>query len=279
MIDLVTVVFKDELPVLKLQAASIARYCRNIGIKNIYVLVNDSNDVVRLIDTKWWGELSSCVSVIPRSMFSTEFVDNGWVSQQILKLLGATLSYNTWSMVLDAKTIFVRDVDLQEVLDDSGRVRVGTLGTQTVFEHSRLIINNLYGIDLQQQLGPGGVPFFFRNDMVRAMISDTTKIVRESFPWWFQSQGRLTEFMLYSGYLLYSLGSYDKFYNPHPGFAVVNVCHSEVGRWEPKLQEMQQPKTLTVSVHRNAWSQLTEQQQQQYRDLLIQRNISGADIL
>lgn len=274
MIDLVTVVFKDELPVLKLQAASIARHCRNIGIKNIYVLINDSNDVVRLIDTKWWGELSSCVSVIPRSMFSTEFVDNGWVSQQILKLLGATLSYNTWSMVLDAKTIFVREVNLQEMLDNSGRVRVGTLETPPVFEHSRLIINDLYGIELQRQLGPGGVPFFFHNDTVRSMISDTTKVVGESFPWWFQSQGRLTEFMLYSGYLLYSLGSYEKFYSPQSSFAVVNVCHSEVARWEPKLKEMYLPETLTVSVHRNAWTQLSKQQQQQYRDLLIQKSIT-----
>ena len=36
MIDLVTVVFREELPILKLQAQSVDLYCQNIGIKNTF---------------------------------------------------------------------------------------------------------------------------------------------------------------------------------------------------------------------------------------------------
>jgi hypothetical protein len=57
------------------------------------------------------------------------------------------------------------------------------------------------------------------------------------------------------------------------------MCHSEVSRFDAKLAEMSLPKTNTVSIHRNAWAQLTPEQQQQYRDLLIQHGISQASTL
>jgi hypothetical protein len=42
MIDIVTVVFEQEIPVLRAQAQSIALNCQRIGIRNIYVVLNDS---------------------------------------------------------------------------------------------------------------------------------------------------------------------------------------------------------------------------------------------
>ncbi len=276
MIDLVTVVFQDELPILKLQAASVARYCKNIGIRNIYVVVNDDDDTIHKIDAGWWGDLANHVLVIPRSAFSTEFVDNGWVSQQVLKLLTAAISYNTWSMVLDAKTIFVREVVLSELIDSQGRACVGNMTTFPVFEPARLIVNNLFKIDMTQQLGPGGVPFMLQNDTVRLMIGEISFLTGRSFPRWFQGNGKLTEFMLYSGYVQHKFGNFDMFYSSQLNFQPVNVCHSEVDAWDRKLSEMQQPKTLTVSVHRTAWKQLSNEQQQQYQNFLIDRGIVGA---
>jgi hypothetical protein len=87
-IDLVTVVFEPELPVLRAQAQSINLYCRDLGIKNIYVIVNDHESVAKQIDPAWWGDMQHRVVIMPRRTFSTNFADNGWVSQQVLKLLG-----------------------------------------------------------------------------------------------------------------------------------------------------------------------------------------------
>ncbi len=276
MIDIVTVVFRQEIPVLKVQAESIARYCSNIGIRNIYVVVNDDEDTIHQIDAGWWGNLANHVLVIPRSAFSTQFIDNGWVSQQALKLLAASMSYNTWSMVLDAKTVFVRELELADVIDQQGRARVGTLPVFPVFEPTRLMINELYNIDMKDQLGPGGVPFFFQNDVVRLMIAETTFLAKKSFPIWFQARGRITEFVLYSGYLQYRFGGYDTFYAPDTAFQVVNISHSEVDQFDSKLKQMQDPRTLTVSVHRDAWSQLTDDQRQAYQFRLIESGLIGA---
>jgi hypothetical protein len=279
MIDIVTVVFDAELPVLKLQAQSIDLYCRHIGVRNIYVVVNDLDSVGQQIDPAWWGAFAPQVLIVPRTVFSAEFSNNGWLGQQALKILTASISHNVWSMILDAKTVFVRDLNPAELVDSQGRMRVGHMPVYPVFEPARQIVNEFYQIDLDSQLGPGGVPFFFHNGTVRLMIAETAFRARQSFPNWFQAQGRLTEFVLYSGFVKHRFGSFDAFYSPDNAVFPCNLCHSEVARFDAKLAEMSLPNTSTVSVHRNAWAQLVPEQQQQYRALLIQRGITQAESL
>jgi hypothetical protein len=57
---------------------------------------------------------------------------------------------------------------------------------------------------------------------------------------------------------------------------VVNVSHDETDSWLIKINQMAHRDALTVSVHRGAWAQLTAQQRQEYRDLLLQRGIEAA---
>jgi len=270
MVDIITVVFEQELPVLRQQARSIDLYCHDIG--NIYIVVNDNAKVADQIDRAWWGQYADRVVVLPRSVFSTAYVDNGWLSQQVIKLMTAAVSYTEWSIVLDAKTIFVKSFKLSDITEQQKPV-VGDLDVYPVFEPSRQIVNQLFGIDLTKQLGPGGVPFFFHNATVRAMIAEVEKRTQQSFPAWFQAQGMLTEFLLYSGYLVYT-DKLDKLYNINRcDVDVVNICHSEVASFDRLFKQMCSPTALTVSVHRNAWTNLTAEQQQKYIDLLASRGI------
>jgi hypothetical protein len=276
MIDLTTVVFQDELPVLKLQAQSIALYCQDIGIRNIHVVVNQDQDLQDQIDVNWWGNLHDRVIIVPRSSFDTQFVENGWLSQQILKLLSAGMSHNVWTMVLDAKTIFVKPMMLTQLLDSQQRPQVGQLAVYAVFDRSRQIVNELFNIDLQRQLGPGGVPFVMNNQMVRELISEVEHCTATKFPEWFQAHGMLTEFILYSGYIQYR-GLTDVLYNVDNNTIVpVNICHSEVESFDRMFQRMKDTRTLAVSIHRNAWKQLSGDQKQQYRDFLVSHGITTA---
>jgi hypothetical protein len=178
-------------------------------------------------------------------------------------------------MILDAKTIFVRPLALDQLFSEHGQIQTGQLEVYPVFEPSRQIVNNLFGIKLTAQAGPGGVPFVVNNQIMRDLIADITARVAQSFLPWFQEQGMLTEFLLYSGYVVKMGGSLDNMYSKHNNLGgIVNVCHSEVRAWDRKFKEMQQPDTLTVSVHRNAWTQLTNQQQQQYLSFLSNQGIT-----
>jgi len=276
MIDICTVVFRDELAALRLQAQSIEYFAQDIGVRNIYVVVNDDDWLINDIEADWWGVMKPHVIVVPRTLFSTPWVDDGWVSQQCWKLLAASISYNTWTMVMDAKTVLVQRLNPGHIQDSRGRMRVGRTPLYSVFAESQRITQELFDIEMTEQLGPGGVPFFLHNDTVRMMIADCQVRTAESFPTWFQRQGCLTEFVLYSGYVQMRYGSLDPLYDRDSVIQPVNVCHSEVERYMEKIQQMRRPETTTVSVHRGAWAQLSEEQRHHYRSLLIDRELMVA---
>ena len=268
MIDICTVVFDAELDVLKLQARSIELYCQDIGLKNIFVMVNDSSQV----DPAWYGSFADRVRVVPRSAFDCAWSDNGWISQQVLKLLGSAMSNNAWCMIVDAKTLFVRPVNLDQMIVD-GRAATGSLSIYPVFDTSRNITNKLFDVDLPEQLGPGGVPFFVEPSLTREMIREVEHRTGQDFTDYFQQQGMLTEFILYSGYVWLRDCTFDRRYHPQSRIHPANLCHSETGIFDSKFRTMNQPETLTVSIHRNAWSKLSNEQQQQYHRLLAERGI------
>jgi hypothetical protein len=274
MIDICTVVFRDEIPALECQAQSVALYCQDLQPRNIYVVVNDHESLAQEIDPNWWGTMASRVLVVPRTAFSAPWVEDGWVNQQLWKLLVPSISYNCFTMVLDAKTVITKPIQRAQLVDQQGRLKVGIRDIQPVFEASRQITQELFDIEMTKQIGPAGVPHFFHNDTVRLMIADVTLKTQQSFPAWFQKQGKLTEFILYSGYLLMKYHSLDAIYNTQQEvMQPVNVCHSEVAGFDQKFQHMLDNNTTSVSVHRRAWKQLTLDQQNQYRTFLIDQGI------
>ena len=271
MIDIVTVVFQDELPVLKLQAESIDLYCQDMNLGLIYVIVND--DTLD-IDTAWWGSFSDRVRIVARTVWPIQYAENGWLTQQLLKLLGAANSTNTWTMVLDAKTILVQPIDLTRIFDQSDRLTWGYFEIFPVFEPARVIVSKLFNIELKNVAGPAGVPFFFHNGTVRSMIKDVELRTNQMFADWFQQQGMVTEFILYSGYLQYRDTTLDVTYTRSTEtYKVCNVCHTETEIFNLKFIEMMHPDTLTVSVHRKAWTALSDIQRKAYKDYLILHGI------
>jgi hypothetical protein len=265
MIDLITVVFEDELATLKNQAKSIAVYGQNIG--TIFVVVNDDFGTGSRIDRAWWGIYQDRVQVVSRTAFGDAWSNNGWLSQQVLKLMTATISSNKWSMILDAKTFFVRPM-----IEFEQFPAVGQLDIYPVFEPSQQIVNRLFGITLTKQLGPGGVPFVINTKEVRDMVTWIEERTKQDFVKWFQDQGMLTEFILYSGWIQYQHSGFEPLYNiSKSDIRPCNLCHSEVASFDRKFALMQ--STDTVSIHRNAWTQLTPAQQTQYTEFLADRGI------
>lgn len=264
MIDIVTVVFESELEVLQLQAKSLARYVNNVD--SVTVVVNQ--DQACNIDSRWWGTYQPYVTVMHRDLFGRDWSANGWVSQQALKLVAASRCACEWAVILDAKTIFVNNFMM-----DPERPAVGRLDIYPVFEASKNIANRLFDIGLKHQLGPGGVPFIINTQQVRDMIAWIENHTQQNFTSWFQAQGMLTEFILYSAWIEFNSGSLNTIYNTKTNNIVpVNICHSEVAQFEQKLSKM--PTATTVSIHRNAWAQLTDHQKKQYMDFLSSRGIA-----
>ena len=268
MTDIITVVFREELSVLKLQAKSIELYCQDLDIGNIIVVVNDDDLDLSELDHSWWGQFSDRVVFVHRQTWNINYAENGWLTQQLLKMLATGVGKSEWSIVLDAKTIFVRPVKKL-----AQRPTVGKQFIAPVFSVSQQRVSDLFGVDLSYQLGPAGIPFIFNNQLVQDMINEVERLTSCSFGQWFQEQGMITEFILYSGYVLYKFGSYDTIYDTKrlPAIVPCNLCHSEVPSFDHKFTQMQ--LTDTVSIHRKAWSQLTNEQQFKYTNFLASRGI------
>jgi hypothetical protein len=221
------------------QAQSIDLFCEDLGIKNIYVIVNDQDSLVQQIDTAWWGQFQDRVRILPRSMFSTDYVANGWVSQQVLKLLGAALSHNHWSMILDAKTLITDRMSAEMFVITDCRSTLGRFPIQPVFEPAAKIAGDLFDIKLDHVIAPAGVPFFFHNLTVRQMIAEIENRTGQHFPEWFQQQGMLTEFVLYSGFVQYKYQTLNSMYlGTNTQRLCNNVCHSEVDLVDTKLNSV-----------------------------------------
>lgn len=278
MIDIATVVMREELPMLRLQAESVARHAHSIGTRNIYVVVNDDDAVVREIDSSWWGHMQGQVLVVPRTAFSSPWVEDGWVSQQVWKLLTAAMSYNLFTMVLDAKTILTRTIQADWLFTPDGKLRSGAdFPIYPVFQPSQKIIEQVLDIKMQHQAGPGGVPFFFHNDTVRLMIADITVHTMTSFPRWFQDQGRVTEFMLYSGYVQKRYGGLESIYAERaPEMDPINLCHSDPRSFDEFMSDAEQRDGVSIGIHRRRWAVMTEAERQRYRLFLIDRGITTA---
>jgi hypothetical protein len=278
MIDIVTVVFRDELPVLKLQAESVSLYCNHMCLHTIYVVINDDSMTANDIDITWWGRFSDRVVVIHRQAWQINYADNGWLTQQLLKLLAAEQSKSEWSMILDSKTIIVQPVELDRLFNDDGQLTWGHCPVFPVFDRAKQMVGELFQIEVPKVAGPAGIPFFFHNQTVRDMIQEVTKRTRQPFGQWFQDAGMITEFILYSGYLQYRDGTLDKMYTntfDRP-YQLCNICHNETEIFDQKFEDMLDESNLTVSIHRGAWKHLSDSQRTRYKNLLIDRGISGA---
>ena len=90
MIDIVVVVYKPEIDLLKIQAKSIEQYFPDSLLNQILVTVNDDAAVLDLIDVSWWGKYKHKVKLFHKYDFSTHADENtGWESQQLFKILAS----------------------------------------------------------------------------------------------------------------------------------------------------------------------------------------------
>ena len=272
MLDLITVVFREELPLLKIQAESIHQYISTQDINSITIIVNDTDDVADLIDTSWWQQHQDRVQIKCYSKWDYACRITGWENQQICKLLGAAESIAEWSMVLDAKTWFIRPLELTKLFSN-GKPNTGFIPVMEVFNSSRQFVENLYNTKLDLVLGPGGVPFMFHTATVQELVNSIDNFV-EFFQTNVKYPNLVTEFHLYSGYVLHKFGSYETLYNKTQYYQVVNIADYEAPAFDVLFKTMSSKyNILTVSIHRRTYKDLVESQIDQWFGFLKDKSV------
>jgi len=277
MLDLITVVFRPEIPYLKIQARSVEKYFAPDQVDTIFVVVNDDTAVCDLIDKSWYGNLAHKVVVYPYTDFGYINRVGGWDNQQLCKILAAARSQCDWSVVLDAKTFFVKNFKESFFFDQDKRACTASQNPLPVFESARTFVQNFYNIELDQIVGPAGVPFLFHTATVQYMLQDSEQLSGKKFIDFFLDNvcypNLITEFYLYSGYVRYKYETINSLYNGLQNWDCVNIAEWETDNFDTLFSKMQKFRALTVSIAAKAWAILDDTQKTAYLEFLQQRGI------
>lgn len=119
-IDLLTVTYSRDLPLLRLQAASIERFVDKELINEIHVINNDDMDLSYLPEL--YGSLANKVKISRYSDYHPRFdrhPERRYTSQMFLKCAYAKRSTDHY-LILDSKNIFIKQID-RAVLFPNGK--------------------------------------------------------------------------------------------------------------------------------------------------------------
>jgi hypothetical protein len=277
MIDIVTVVYRDELDFLKIQARSLDLYVKPQDLNTVYVIVNDTDDVCDLVDPGWWGQHTN-IKIVPYSKWNYTSRINGWENQQLCKLLSASEAVSEWSISLDAKTWIVQPLDLTKLFDEQGRVTAGTIPVFKVFTSSREFLEQHFTVSMPDIIGPQGVPFVFHTATAKQMVTDIPDFIE-----FFQTNVRwphlITEFHLYSAYVLSQHGTYEKLYNKTQYYRCCNIADFDVPNFDRHFKRMSTDnQLLTASIHRRAYPLLSSDQLNAWNAFLDSRKLNTTAI-
>jgi hypothetical protein len=206
MFTFVTVAHSVDEEALCFQARSMARYLPEYMVSDILV-VDNSEASKTLNHTKvvaHYGPLKTSVSFLSNRDITPAKVGSGWSAQQVLKLQIAERVKTPRYILLDAKNHIVFPLE-REFLETKDGKLVSYYGDFSKHPLDHCLRRVLEYLDLSPthmtKFPPAGTPFTMVTKLVLEMMQYLE--CREKRPWWetFLDR-RLTEFFVYSGYLI-----------------------------------------------------------------------------
>lgn len=217
----VSVVFEAEFRLLELQARSMARFLSRQLPAEIIVIDNSA----RGMDTGMrdhllaaYGGLADLVRIVrPRDICSVPGAI-GWRSQQVLKLCVVELLKTERYVVLDAKNIFIDEPSSEFFENAAGKPRVNAYSYRShplrpVLEHV-LAYLGIDPVDHVDRFTATVTPFVLETAIVRELIAGIEQNSGLRFAQEFV-RNSLTEFFLYSGWIIASGRALEDVYDFH----------------------------------------------------------------
>ncbi len=257
-LDLVTVTFRGEDTLQRVQARSIARNVEPGTFGRILVVDNDSRPLsARRVDKlrRLYGPHEDRVEVMPRSAVADIPDVRGRISQQILKLRVAELVTAPWYVLLDSKNHVIRRTDRSDFIGDDARAHGGTHGYEGHPHQKRLqhVLDYLGLPDaMQQDFPPTTMPVVMRTDVVREILRDLAPAGSGSFEDEFV-RADLSEFFLYAGWLARHHGGWEHLYGPAP----IQSAVVWRGKWRQAIASAEELDAPFFAVHRGTLARLS----------------------
>lgn len=298
-IDIITVVFRDELCALSLQARSIARNFGSETIGRIIVVINDlqENEVRRAVEDmrhEYGQHAGKLCIVLPKDIITrpktiAQNIDRwlvkrvflnkrrskgwdghpGWHVQQFLKLLAVRSAVSDFVLILDSKNIAIKPVTMSDFVD-GGRARTywlrpGKKQMDWVFGSYRAIGRRVpAGLSL---VTPTVTPVVYGREWLKQAVDFLENRLGLLDCYFIRRKRIATEFMLVFATAEYQLGDSRKIFsdNLEPPLTIFTSTPDSV--IDDLLQRARQGHGLFLGVHRRRFNAFSESQLQCLYDI------------
>lgn len=217
-IDFVTIVFNNniEIELLKLQAISF-KYVEPKNIGKIFVFYNDSgNDKIDFIKKYYPKKLLSKVNIIYRDKIFNKYEKSSWRNQQYFKLYISNYVLSKYYVILDGKNHFIRKTVLTDFIKN-GKPKLFLSQPGNMIKYYKNCLsyfkikdpfNYKYKNDYSKTIGKNTLltttPYIFIKEQVINLINYIENKEKMTFYDFFKKKKNITEFYLYSTYLIFS---------------------------------------------------------------------------
>lgn len=216
---LVTVVFEGDEGMLRLQARSIARYAQGLPDTQLIVIENfrlPRSPAWRERQRALYGAFAASVRFIPAIDLIGTIRAEGWWKQQLLKLAIARRVETGTYLVLDGKSLLIRDLRPDDLFAADGKPKMAISGyaahpLEWFFDKAMAYFN----LDRQDWIGcfvETAPPFMIDTAMCRDLIAHVEGREGAGFESGFLATG-VTEFFLYGAWIASQRGALEAVYD------------------------------------------------------------------
>jgi Family of unknown function (DUF6492) len=267
-VSFVTVVFEEEINLLKLQARSISKFLELSFVERIILVVNGRNQlaVFESIKSKVVPEYRNAAQLVGLS------TESGWHSQQALKLAISAFITTDYYIVLDSKNHFIKPANRLSFFSQDGKALYSEQDLSGLmsehFRNSMELFGNDPGININSSL-PSTTPFVFFTKAVREMQKALRTKGMASFAEMVLPRGLpRTEFLAYYSYLLYRRSVNNLYVVGDSYVASLWRMHVEdLGLFTDALRYAKTDQVFVFGLHRCARQALTFSQKLLIADL------------
>jgi uncharacterized protein DUF6492 len=318
-LDIATVVYSRELPLLRLQACSMARYLDPAGIGRIVVVVNDIDEAACAARVEAmraaWGRLAPRLEVVgadalfalrpaangprgPRQRFRLWFARNrrryplgvkrgwrgnrGWAVQQALKLAVARHGDSPMVLLLDAKNHFVKPVGLSSFVSPDGRALSFTDlpgDKRNLWIAGSFRLLGLPPPGRQVPSPPTVTPVVVPRAVLRGCLDAVERRVGPVEAFFARAKGDLSEFMLIYAFVAGHCGGWDAVFAP--GLVPSASIHrrSDAAEIERVLARVEDGTAEIFSVHDSRLVGLAPDPRRRIEAIWRDRGLPGEGLL
>lgn len=314
-IDFVTIVFAGELPLLKLQARSLAKFAGPYLIGKIILIVNDRNEHalrVRLEAMKCeYGDLADRVEIVlpdeifhwnvgpsdliarlkaaytrHRAMIPVERQNGwrrhrGWQLQQAMKLASVRKTISDFVVILDAKNHFLSPIEHLDFVSPQGRAltyfeRIGDWQVRWFRDACKIIGLDANTVSTNAYM-PSMTPFVVRRDFLSEVLETVEQRAGPVQVLFGTKRDEVTEFALIFAHCIKLHGSVEGEFDLGLEPAAYTVRDGSDAHNETVLNRVETGKAKVLGLHRLSLRTMSPDHLGRLENLWQRTGLVGAD--